>query len=300
MFFTQNLYAYPYENGFQSFKYAYINRNQDGNFHEVIDALLRGIKREADLSELYRQLAYHAPDQQHRTDLFHAVERKKVQINQLSYLYAQLTGTYPVYQLDPIPFTSYLEGLRKAYEGEEQGYEEYMRGFSTIQHPLIQQFFLWFLNGEQENATRFRILCEEASDRYTDYGGRPFVVDINKATKQNHTFRRALWTGSYLQVTLMSINVGEEIGLENHPNLDQFLRIEEGQGLVQMGKHKERLDFQNEVSDDFAIMIPANTWHNVINTGNTPLKLYSIYAPPQHPVGTVHETKADAIAAETN
>jgi mannose-6-phosphate isomerase-like protein (cupin superfamily)/rubrerythrin len=300
MFFTQNLYSSPYRNGFQSYQYAYINRNQDWNFHEVTDVLLRGIKREADLSELYRQLAHQAPDQQQSTDLFSAVERKKVQINQLSYLYAQLTGTFPVYQLDPIPFTSYLEGLRKAYEGEEQGYEDYKRGFSTIQHPLIQSVLLWILNEEQENATHFRLLSEEASRRITDYGGKPFVVDINKATKQNHTFRRALWTGRYLQVTLMSINVGEDIGLENHPNLDQFLRVEEGQGLVQMGKQKERLDFQKEVSDDFAIMIPANTWHNVINTGDKPLKLYSIYAPPQHPLGTVHETKADAIAAETN
>lgn len=273
-----------------------LGRNQDVNLREVSNILLRGIKREADLSALYSQLAHHASDQKHSAELFYAVERKKAQINQLSHLYAQLTGTFPVYQLDPIPFTSYNEGLRKAYEGEEQGYEEYMRGFSTIQHPLLQQVFSWILNGEKERATRFRILSEEAS---TDYGGKPFVVDINKATKQNQAFRRAIWTGSHLQVTLMSINVGEDIGLENHPHIDQFLRVEEGQGLVQMGKQKERLDFQKKVSDDYAFMIPANTWHNVINTGNTPLKLYSIYAPPQHPLGTVHETKADAMAAET-
>jgi mannose-6-phosphate isomerase-like protein (cupin superfamily) len=127
-----------------------------------------------------------------------------------------------------------------------------------------------------------------------DYGPEPFVVNIEEATKQNDNFRLALWTGSHLQLTLMSINVGEDIGLEIHPNLDQFLRIEEGQGLVKMGDSKDRLDFQQKVYDDYAFIIPAGKWHNLINTGNTPIKLYSIYAPPQHPFGTVHETKEDA------
>ncbi|ENK0557851.1 cupin domain-containing protein [Clostridium sporogenes] len=133
-----------------------------------------------------------------------------------------------------------------------------------------------------------------------DYGPQPFVVNIEEATKQNDTFRTALWTGKHLQVTLMSINVGDDIGLEMHPNVDQFIRVEEGQGLVKMGSNKDRPNFQAEVYDDFAIMIPAGTWHNIINTGNKPLKVYSIYAPPQHPRGTVHETKADAEAAEKN
>lgn len=132
----------------------------------------------------------------------------------------------------------------------------------------------------------------------TDYGFRPLVLNINEATKQNNTFRTAIWTGSQLQVTLMSIGVGEDIGLEIHPHVDQFLRIEQGQGLVQMGKSKDNLSFESHVYDDFAIIIPAGTWHNLINTGNVPLKLYSIYAPPHHPFGTVHATKADAIAAE--
>lgn len=101
--------------------------------------------------------------------------------------------------------------------------------------------------------------------------------------------------GEYLQVTLMSINVGDDIGLEIHPQTDQFLRIEQGQGLVQMGENPNHLNFQSNVFADSAIMIPANTWHNVINTGPMPLKLYSIYAPPHHPYGTVQETKADAM-----
>jgi mannose-6-phosphate isomerase-like protein (cupin superfamily) len=138
------------------------------------------------------------------------------------------------------------------------------------------------------------------SSRVKDYGPNPFVINITDATRKNNTFRTVLWTGDHLQLTLMSINVGEDIGLENHPNLDQFLRIEAGQGIVQMGKNKERLDFQRRVQDDSAILIPAGTWHNLINTGNVPLKLYSIYSPPQHPPGTVHETKAIAKAAEGN
>lgn len=134
--------------------------------------------------------------------------------------------------------------------------------------------------------------------RLKDYGPNPFVVNIEEATIQNNNFRTALWTGKHLQVTLMSIEPGEDIGLEIHPTVDQFIRIEEGEGLVRMGNRKDRLDFKKRVSDDFAIMIPAGKWHNIINTGKKPLKLYSIYAPPEHPRGTVHETKAIAEAAE--
>lgn len=126
----------------------------------------------------------------------------------------------------------------------------------------------------------------------------PYVVNIDQAAKLNTNYRTALWTGQHLQVTLMSINVGEDIGLEVHPTTDQFIRVEEGQGLVQMGDSKERLDFQTMVYDDYAIMVPAGKWHNVTNTGNRPLKVYVIYAPPEHPHGTVHPTKAVAMASE--
>ena len=127
-----------------------------------------------------------------------------------------------------------------------------------------------------------------------DYGPEPFVMNINEVTKQNNNFRTALWTGNHLQVTLMSINVGESIGLEMHPNVDQFIRIEQGYGLVQMGNNKNNLNFERKVYDDFAIIIPAGKWHNLTNIGNVPIKLYSIYAPPNHPKGTIHRTKADA------
>lgn len=133
-----------------------------------------------------------------------------------------------------------------------------------------------------------------------DYGPYPLVVNINDAAKQNNFYRTALWTGCYLQVTLMSIKVGGDIGLEMHPDLDQFIRIEHGQGVVMMGERKDRLDFQENVCDDFAFVIPAGTWHNLVNTGCEPIKLYSIYAPPQHPYGTIHKTKKDAEEAEEN
>ncbi|MFX3650157.1 MAG: cupin domain-containing protein [Paenibacillus sp.] len=131
-----------------------------------------------------------------------------------------------------------------------------------------------------------------------DYGKRPLVIDIEKASQLNNTFRTALWTGEHFQVTLMRINVGEDIGLEVHPNTDQFIRIEEGQGLVQMGDSKDNLDFVANATEDYAIIVPAGKWHNLTNTGDKPLKVYVIYAPPQHPFGTVHLTKADAMAAE--
>lgn len=127
-----------------------------------------------------------------------------------------------------------------------------------------------------------------------DYGPEPFVINIDKATRQNTNYRTALWTGQYLQLTLMSIPVGGEIGLEVHPDTDQFLRIESGIGIVMMGSSKNRLNYQRPVSDGYAVFVPAGTWHNIINTGNCPLKIYTIYAPPHHPQGTVQTTKAVA------
>lgn len=133
-----------------------------------------------------------------------------------------------------------------------------------------------------------------------DYGPYPFTTHIQNAARQNENFRLALWSGPHLQVTLMSIPVGESIGLENHSNLDQFIRIESGEGMVMMGPTPDQLSYRQNVSPGYAFIIPANAWHNLVNTGNTPLKLYSIYAPPNHPYGTVHPTKADADTAEEN
>lgn len=127
-----------------------------------------------------------------------------------------------------------------------------------------------------------------------DHGPEPYVVNIEEATNQNYNYRLALWTGTYLQLTLMNINAKEDIGLEMHPDVDQFLRIEEGQGLVIMGDSQDRLYYQQRVYPGYVILIPAGKWHNLFNIGCTPLKLYSIYAPPNHPHGTVHKTKEDA------
>lgn len=131
-----------------------------------------------------------------------------------------------------------------------------------------------------------------------DYGAEPLVVDIDHFAKMNPNYRTTLWTGRHLQVTLMSIKVGGDIGLEMHPNLDQFIRVESGCGLVKMGRRRERLDIEEEVDENYAIVIPAGTWHNLMNIENKPLKLYSIYAPPGHPFGTIHETKEIAEEAE--
>lgn len=130
--------------------------------------------------------------------------------------------------------------------------------------------------------------------RSNDFGPNPFVTNINSATLRNNKFRTALWSGNHLQLTLMSINVGEDIGLEIHHNLDQFIRVEQGQGVVIMGDSQDSFNFRQNIYDDYIVLIPAGKWHNIINTGNVPLKLYSIYAPPAHPFGTVHETKQEA------
>lgn len=132
-----------------------------------------------------------------------------------------------------------------------------------------------------------------------DYGPEPFTINIDKVTRMNNNFRTTLWTGIHLQMTLMSIDVNGEIGLEIHPDTDQFLKIEEGSGIVKMGLDKDNLNYEQKVIGGYGIFIPANTWHNLINNGTSPIKLYSIYAPPHHPRGTIHETKAIADAEGT-
>ena len=128
-----------------------------------------------------------------------------------------------------------------------------------------------------------------------DYGGAPLVVNIDEVSNANQNFRTALWTGMHLQVTLMSIPAGGDIGAEIHPDVDQFIRIESGCGLALTGCSSANLNRRRKIDCHSAVIIPAGTWHNIVNTGNRPLKLYSVYAPPQHPFGTVHRTKTDAV-----
>ena len=120
---------------------------------------------------------------------------------------------------------------------------------------------------------------------------RGFIDNIEKLTKENNNFRKVLYTGRYSQLVLMSLAPGEEIGEEVH-GLDQFLRIEEGRGKAIVGMA------EYEIEDGTAIVVPAGTLHNIINTGNVPLKLYTIYSPPNHRDGIVHPTKKDAMADE--
>jgi mannose-6-phosphate isomerase-like protein (cupin superfamily) len=125
-----------------------------------------------------------------------------------------------------------------------------------------------------------------------------WVGNIEQQTLDNDTFRTVVFTGEHTQLTVMSLRPGEEIGLEAHDDRDQFLRIEQGDARVELGKTKDKVDETHEVHDDWAVIIPAGVWHNVINTGSGELKLYSLYSPPEHPDGTVHRTKAEADAAE--
>ena len=125
-----------------------------------------------------------------------------------------------------------------------------------------------------------------------------WVGDIEAATTSNENFRTVLYTGRHAQLTVMSIEVGGEVGREVHGHLDQFLRIEQGRARVEFGPTESVISETYDVHDDWAIIVPAGTWHNIVNTGDEPLKLYSVYAPPEHPEGTVHRTKADSDAAE--
>ena len=124
----------------------------------------------------------------------------------------------------------------------------------------------------------------------TDIKG--FIGDIEDRTEGNRDFRRVLYTGPHMQLVLMSLRPGEELGEEIHENTDQFFRIEEGKGEVSIEGR------ETPIESDVAIVIPAGLRHNIRNTGDEDLKLYTLYAPPEHPPGTVHRTRADAESAE--
>jgi mannose-6-phosphate isomerase-like protein (cupin superfamily) len=122
----------------------------------------------------------------------------------------------------------------------------------------------------------------------------PYVGPIEKITLQNSYFRRVLFTGKHSQLVVMCLQPGEEIGNEMHANVDQFFRFESGKAKFIFGGNAERL-----VGDGDAVVVPAGTYHNIINmSAEKPLKLYTIYSPPLHPAGAVHKTKAEAEAAE--
>lgn len=121
-----------------------------------------------------------------------------------------------------------------------------------------------------------------------------YVHDIQKATLDNSNFRKVLYTGEHLQLVAMTLKPGEEIGEEVHEDRDQFFRFEEGAGEVHIDGKK------NKVEDDFGVIVPAGSKHNVVNTGDEPLKFYTLYGPPEHKDKTVHETKDQAEKDEEN
>lgn len=119
-----------------------------------------------------------------------------------------------------------------------------------------------------------------------------FVTNIEKDTLENENFRKVLYTAKNMQLVVMSLEVGEEIGMETHPEHDQFIRIDQGDAKAILNGE------ESELTDGSCVIIPAGTEHNIVNTGEQKLKLYTIYSPPEHPDGTIHVTKAEADAAE--
>ena len=120
-----------------------------------------------------------------------------------------------------------------------------------------------------------------------DKGPNPYVLD-------NEAFRGTLWTGPNMQLTVMTIPAGGEIGAEIHGDHDQFLRLEEGELRAKIGPSEDDLEIDQVISADWAAFVPAGKWHNFLNESDAPAKLYSIYAPAEHKPGTRHETKEDA------
>lgn len=146
-----------------------------------------------------------------------------------------------------------------------------------------------------ENRVAYRFLerCGDV-DPNVDSGGRPYAINIEEKTVDNEYYRIADWTGGHLQMTLMSIEPGGVIDLERHSATDQFIRVEKGDARVRMGETKDNFTYEKDVSEDWAFFVPAGYWHKVENTGENDLKLYSIYAPPEHEWGTIHEEYEDA------
>lgn len=125
-----------------------------------------------------------------------------------------------------------------------------------------------------------------------------WVGDIEALSLDNTNFRTVLHTAKNLQLTVMCLQSGEEIGVEMHDHLDQFIRVEAGQARITLGPSADEIETTHDLADDWAVIIPGGVWHNVINSGSGPLRLYSLYTPPEHEDGAVHPTKADADAAE--
>ena len=121
-----------------------------------------------------------------------------------------------------------------------------------------------------------------------------FVIDIEDAVRENENFRRVVYTGAHSQLVLMTLKPGEEIGMEVHETVDQFFRIEQGRGKIIIDGNEYAIE------EDFAAIVPAGANHNVVNTGEDAMKLYTIYSPPEHRDQVIHQTKDDAMADQTD
>lgn len=128
----------------------------------------------------------------------------------------------------------------------------------------------------------------------TDQGPKQAAFDLEHTTVENDDYRRIAWSGRYLQLSLMSIEPGASIGLEVHPETDQFIRLDAGQGVAMMGPSEDDLDWEQPVSDGWCVMVPAGMWHDIVNTGDGPMRLYTVYAPVHHAAGIVQRTAEDA------
>ena len=172
--------------------------------------------------------------------------------------------------------------------------------FTRIKNVFIPNLFFALLpvscNGshsqEQSNSEEKSVGQKAVSEKVQR--PEPFALDIEKGTMENDNYREVSWTGEHMQLVFMSIAPGKQIDLEIHNELDQFIRVEQGQAQVLLGEDKNDLNIEKNAEGDWAVLIPAGYWHVVKNTGETPLKLYVLYSPPSHPEGTVNQNYKEA------
>lgn len=141
------------------------------------------------------------------------------------------------------------------------------------------------MNNDQSICSRCENKCQN------EHGGEVYYLNVEKSAYKNRNFRESIWTGRYLQMTLMSISCGQDIGVELHKDTDQYIRVEHGYALVLTGCDAKNLENKHKLVAGDAVFIPAGVWHNIVNIGRCDLKLSSVYAPPHHPKCTVQENK---------
>lgn len=185
---------------------------------------------------------------------------------------------------------SQLKKLRKKLDKTTPNYEVMKETYDKLEYYTTYYTNLSPSTFTVKN-TKDAIIISPNTLKEGDMGGDPYTVDIEDLTLHNTNFRTTKWTGEKLQMTVMDIPNGEDIGLEVHNDGDQFIRVESGEGEVHMGKSKEKLDYIKKIKDDTAIFIPAGYYHNIKNTSTSSLKLYVIYAPVEHKKGRVDVKK---------